>query len=90
MSHTPTQRTASYQKDEKGWRVFIPIGDDLRDAYDYFVVGDERTAAFIVRAVNSHEELLGLVKSLVGALPYGYATLEREANAAIAKAEGLK
>lgn len=44
-------------------------------------------AAFIVRAVNSHEELLGLVKSLVGALPYGYATLEREANAAIAKAE---
>jgi hypothetical protein len=53
---TPGRRTASYQKDENGWRVFIPIGSWERDANEYFVVQYEDTAKGIVDRHNSNDK----------------------------------
>ena len=100
MKHTPgpwrvqpyNQRDASAICD-LGWNLQVGSDAPMDEA-----LGEDETkanAAFIVRACNSHEELLAALKGLVpyqatwsepAKTPYGRAIAA--ANAAIAKAEG--
>lgn len=100
-THTPTpwvydKRNGEILGDDAGQYVIR----DLRVDADVLAVRQQNDASFIVRAVNSHEALLEIVKELRyiiqnhGDLQLGpqgrHATLERRVLAVIAQADGGK
>ena len=92
MKHTPTPwEIKKLHGNYEGYVLLRNTGDGLRRIdFDKDGTFKEDDAAFIVRAVNSHEELLEALKGLVAyALDcrIGGAPVVEEARQAIAKAE---
>ncbi len=87
LSHTPTPWEVGFNKADRTYHIVDCIGGSTM-AFS----ADEENAAFIVRAVNAHEELLHALKCLVA--QYDEANEESFAEAygnaleIIAKAEG--
>jgi len=86
VSHTPTPWKVTTTNEVWMSSVCGSDGDEIAQCFK-FKNESEANAAFIVRAVNSHEELLEAAKSLI---KYGVVGDEykEQVRQAIAKAEG--
>jgi hypothetical protein len=88
MSHTPTPWeiywTDNGRIDGIGPKGGNPIDNNIIETDSGFYNPSEADAEFIVRAVNSHEELLNLLKEIAKFAPFSF---EQRTSKAIAKAE---
>jgi hypothetical protein len=96
VTHTPTPWKVETEDKGLGWwndTVFV-VGEGFRLSIGTKTDKTLEKAAFIVRAVNSHEELVSFVKYVrqfyqdnFGAMPVAFQTVDNEAETVLAKAE---
>lgn len=88
IKHTPTPwKVDDYVMSGEKYRVFSPA-----DPVAVASVAGKANAEFIVRAVNSHDELVEAIKNAIDSLPDHVgpriAQVKKELSEALAKAEG--